>query len=233
MMTLRPSDKRGLASFGWLKSRHSFSFGDYHDPSHMGFSVLRVINEDRIQGGTGFPTHGHRDMEIISYVLEGALDHKDSMGTASTILPGEVQRMSAGAGVRHSEQNHLKDKETHFFQIWIIPEAEGLKPGYAQKDFSKELAQGKLFLAASKDGREGSITLNQDADLYIAQAKAGTKLDLPSRRGGKGWLQLASGALKIGGQKLSEGDGLALSDESPLSVQVDKDSHFLYFDLPA
>ncbi len=232
MMTLRQSDKRGLTDMGWLKSRHTFSFGEYFDKTEMGFGDLRVINEDRIQGGTGFPTHGHRDMEIISYVLNGALDHKDSMGTASTILPGEVQRMSAGTGVRHSEHNHLKDQETHFFQIWIMPAEDGLKPGYAQKDFSKELATGNLFLAASKDGREGSITLNQDANLYLARPTAGTKLDLTLHWDRKGWIQLASGELKVGDQKLSEGDGLAIWEENSFNVLAEKDSHFLYFDLP-
>jgi redox-sensitive bicupin YhaK (pirin superfamily) len=232
MQTFKPSANRGLTDIGWLKSRHSFSFGEYFDESQMGFSVLRVINEDRIQGGTGFPTHGHGDMEIISYVLSGALDHKDSMGTASTILPGEVQRMSAGSGVRHSEQNHLPDQETHFFQIWILPEAEGVKPSYAQKDFSKEISGGKLFLAASRDGRGGSITINQNADLYLAKPQAGASIELPFNRGGKGWLQLASGELKVGNQLLKDGDGLSFSGERPPLVQVLKDSHLLYFDLP-
>ncbi len=232
MMTLRKSSERGLSDLGWLKSRHSFSFGEYFDDAQMGFGDLRVINEDRIQGGTGFSTHGHRDMEIISYVLSGALDHKDSMGTASTILPGEVQRMSAGTGVRHSEHNHLKDQETHFFQIWILPEEDNMKPGYAQKDFSKELGQGKLFLAASKDGREGSITLNQDANFYLGQLKAGEKADLPMHWDRKGWLQLASGELEVNGLRLSEGDGLAISEEGAVNIQVLKDSHFLYFNLP-
>ena len=231
-MTLRKSRERGLGDLGWLKSRHTFSFGEYYDEKEMGFGDLRVINEDRIQGGTGFPTHGHRDMEIISYVLSGALDHKDSMGTAATILPGEVQRMSAGTGVRHSEHNHLKDKETHFFQIWILPDADNLKPGYAQKDFSKELGAGKLFLAASKDGREGSITLNQDANLYLARPSAGGKFDLPMHWDRKAWLQLASGELTVNGQKVDEGDGLAIIEEGAVKVEVVKDSHFLYFNLP-
>lgn len=231
-MTLRRSADRGHSDLGWLNSRHTFSFSDYHDEAHMGFGVLRVINEDRIQGGTGFSTHGHRDMEIISYVLSGALEHKDSMGTAATILPGEVQRMSAGTGVRHSEQNHLKDKETHFFQIWILPEADSLKPSYAQKDFSKELASGKLFLAASRDGREGSITLNQDAQLYLAKMDKGASLTLPIQKDRKGWLQLASGELEVGGYKLSPGDGLAVWDESSLGVKIETNAHFLYFNLP-
>jgi len=232
MLTLRKSGERGVSDLGWLKSRHTFSFGEYFDDAQMGFGDLRVINEDRIEGGTGFPTHGHRDMEIISYVLNGALDHKDSMGTAATILPGEVQRMSAGTGVRHSEHNHLKDLETHFFQIWILPDSDNLKPSYAQKDFSKELAKGKLFLAASKDGREGSITLNQDANLYLARLKAGEKLDLPIHWDRKAWLQLASGELTVNSLKLSEGDGLAIHEEGAVHAQVEKDSHFLYFNLP-
>jgi redox-sensitive bicupin YhaK (pirin superfamily) len=233
MLTLRGSKDRGLADMGWLKSRHTFSFGQYYDEGQMGFSVLRVINEDRVQGGTGFSTHGHQDMEIISYVLNGALLHKDSMGTKATILPGEVQRMSAGTGVRHSEHNHLTDIETHFFQIWILPEADGLKPGYAQKDFTKQLLKGDLFLAVSHDGRDGSITMNQDANLYLAQPKAGSKLALPLPRGRKGWLQMASGELKVGSQKMSAGDGLAIADEKQLEAQVEMDSHFLFFDLPA
>ena len=232
MITLRPSKERMLTEIGWLKSLHTFSFGEHYDPNHMGFSVLRVINEDRIQGGTGFSTHGHRDMEIISYVLNGALEHKDSMGTASTILPGEVQRMSSGTGVRHSEQNHLKDKETHFFQIWVLPGSEGLKPGYAQKDFSRQLNEGKLFLALSRDGREGSVTMNQDVDLYLAKPKEGTRLDLSLRPGRKGWLQLASGQLSLNGQPISRGDGEAISDEAQLRVEVQKDAHLLFFDLP-
>jgi hypothetical protein len=233
MITIRRSDERFLTEIGWLKSLHTFSFGEHQDPDHMGFSDLRVINEDRIQGGTGFSTHGHRDMEIISYVLSGALEHKDSMGTAAVILPGEVQRMSAGTGVRHSEQNHLKDQETHFFQIWVLPEADGLKPGYAQKDFSKQINDGKLFLALSKDGRDGSITMNQDVDLYLAKPPKGTRIDLSLRPGHKGWLQLASGQLSLNGQPISRGDGAAISDESQLRVEIEKDSHFLFFDLPA
>lgn len=232
MLTLRKAADRGLTDIGWLKSLHTFSFGEYFDKTQMGFGDLRVINEDRIQGGTGFPTHAHRDMEIISYVLSGALDHKDSMGTASTILPGEVQRMSAGTGVRHSEHNHLKDRETHFLQIWIMPEADGLKPGYAQKDFSKELAAGKLFLAASRNGRDGSVALNQDADLYLARLGAGEKLSLPMHWDRKGWLQLLEGELTVNGQRLSAGDGLAISEEGEVKVVVEKDSHFLYFNLP-
>jgi len=233
MITVRTAQERFLTEIGWLKSFHTFSFGEYQDPNHMGFSDLRVINEDRIQGGTGFSAHGHRDMEIISYVLSGALEHKDSMGTAATILPGEVQRMSAGTGVRHSEQNHLKDKETHFFQIWVLPKANGLTPGYAQKDFSKQLAEGKLFLALSQDGRDGSITMNQDVDLYLAKPTEGTRLNLSLRAGRKGWLQLASGELTLNGQKISRGDGAAIDGETQLTVETIKNAHFLFFDLPA
>ena len=232
MMTLRKSGDRGLSDLGWLHSQHTFSFSDYYEEAQMGFGDLRVINEDRIQGGTGFGTHGHRDMEIISYVLSGALDHKDSMGTAATIFPGEVQRMSAGTGVRHSEYNHEKDKETHFFQIWILPEKEGLKPGYAQKDFSKVLASGKLFLAASRNGVEDSITLNQDVRLYLAKMGTGEKVKLPLQKDRKGWLQLASGELSVGPNKLSAGDGLSLSNEVSPEVKIVKDAHFLFFDLP-
>jgi redox-sensitive bicupin YhaK (pirin superfamily) len=232
MMTLRKSSERGLSDLGWLKSLHTFSFGEYFEDAQMGFSDLRVINEDRIQGGTGFQTHGHRDMEIISYVLEGALEHKDSIGTRAVILPGEVQRMSAGTGVRHSEQNHLKDKETHFFQIWVLPNANGLKPGYAQKDFSKELALGKLFLVASQDGKEGSISLNQDVQLYLAKPKPGEKLDFPIASNRKGWLQLVQGELRVNGGKVQTGDGLAVSGETALKAVVEKDSHLLYFNLP-
>ncbi len=233
MITVRSSRERFLTEIGWLKSLHTFSFGEHQDTNHMGFSDLRVINEDRIQGGTGFSTHGHKDMEIISYVLSGALEHKDSMGTAAVILPGEVQRMSAGTGVRHSEQNHLKDQETHFFQIWVLPEANGLKPGYAQKDFSRQLDEGKLFLVLSKEGREGSLTMNQDVDLYLAKPQEGTRLDISLRQGRKGWLQLAAGQLSLNGQKVDQGDGVAISGENQLRIEVEKNSHLLFFDLPA
>src|SRR5262249_42256502 len=173
MIAVRPAEERGIANFGWLDSRHSFSFGHYYDPKHMGFGPLRVINEDRVRPGAGFDTHGHRDMEIISYVLEGALEHKDSIGTGSVIRPGDVQRMSAGTGIRHSEYNHSTGKPVHFLQIWVLPDAQGLKPRYDQKTFPGAEKRGRLRLVGSPDGRDGSIVIHQDADIYASLLDSG------------------------------------------------------------
>ena len=232
MITLRKANQRGQANHGWLKSNHTFSFADYYDPNQMGYSVLRVINEDRIDGGTGFSTHGHKDMEIISYVIEGALEHKDSMGTNAIIKPGEVQRMSAGTGVRHSEQNHLKDKETHFLQIWIQPEAQGIAPGYDQKSFDNDFGCSDVVLVASRNGKNGSITINQDVDMYVARAQdAGEKI-LKTFKHRHTWVQVVKGEVKVDGELLTNGDGAAIDEVEAVKLQWSKNSEFLVFDLP-
>jgi quercetin 2,3-dioxygenase len=231
MMTIRHRDERGIAKMGWLNSAHSFSFGHYYDPEHMGFRALRVINEDRVIPGAGFPTHGHRDMEIISYVLEGALEHKDSTGTAAVIKPGEVQRMSAGTGVRHSEYNASKKDPVHFLQIWIIPEKEGIAPGYEQKAFSNEEKSGKLRLVASRDGREGSVTVHQDVNLYASLLKPGDKVAYDLKPGRNAWIQVARGQVKVNGALLKEGDGASLSTEAKIALEGETDSELLLFDL--
>ncbi|MBL8353116.1 MAG: pirin family protein [Burkholderiaceae bacterium] len=231
MITLRRSADRGYADHGWLKSFHTFSFADYHDPAHMGFGNLRVINEDRIAPGTGFGTHGHRDMEIVSYVLEGALAHQDSMGNGTAILPGEVQRMSAGTGVRHSEFNHVKDRATHFLQIWILPDRAGIAPGYEQKAFSDADKRGRLRLVASSDGRDGAVTLNADAairaGLFDGDEAAELALD-PARRT---WVHVARGAVSVNGQALQAGDAIGLADEPRLTISGGQGAEVLVFDL--
>ena len=231
MLTLRKSADRGYADHGWLKSFHSFSFADYHDPRHMGVGNLRVINEDRIAPGTGFGTHGHRDMEIVSYVLDGALAHRDSIGNDGTIVPGEVQRMSAGTGVRHSEFNHARDQVTHFLQIWILPDRGGIAPGYEQKAFSPESKRGRLALVASPDGAEGSVTVHADAriraGLFDGDEQADLALD-PSRLA---YVHLVRGALEVNGQALSAGDALTLKAETRLQIRHGRDAEVLVFDL--
>jgi redox-sensitive bicupin YhaK (pirin superfamily) len=233
MITLRNSANRGFADHGWLKSFHTFSFADYHDPAQMGFGNLRVINEDRIAAGTGFGTHGHRDMEIISYVLEGALAHQDNIGQTTAILPGEVQRMTAGTGVRHSEFNHAKGATTHFLQIWIQPDAANLAPGYEQKAFSEADKRGQLRLVAASDGREGAVTLHADAairaGLFDGAESAELALD-PARRT---WVHLARGALTVNGHKLQAGDALGLFGETHLSLAEGQGAEVLVFDLAA
>lgn len=232
MITIRKSKDRGLANHGWLNSNHTFSFGEYYDQKQMGYGYLRVINEDRIEGGTGFGTHGHKDMEIISYVIDGALEHRDSMGTNAVILPGEVQRMSAGTGVRHSEQNHLKDKITHFLQIWIIPEKEGLAPGYDQKSFANDFASNDLILVASKTGKNGSITINQDVDMYVAKAQEAGEKILKTSKKRHTWVQVIKGEVKVEGETLTNGDGAAIDDVEALKLEWSKNSEFIVFDLP-
>ena len=230
MITLRPAAARGRADFGWLDSRHSFSFGEYHDPKHMGFGPLRVINEDRVQPAQGFGTHAHSDMEIISYVLEGALEHKDSIGTGSVIRPGDVQRMSAGSGIRHSEFNPSKTEPVHFLQIWLIPDEDGIPPGYEQKRFDDK--QGRLRLVASPDGREGSVTVHLDARLYAAVLDSGQALPHLPAPGRKLWVQVVRGALELNGQRLEAGDGAAIQDERALSFTAHADgTEFLLFDM--
>ena len=230
MMTKRASAERGYADHGWLKSFHSFSFAGYYDPAHMGFGNLRVINEDRVAPGRGFGTHGHRDMEIISYVLSGELAHKDSMGNVVGIPPGDVQRMSAGTGVQHSEFNHAPEQTTHFLQIWIEPDRKGAKPRYEEKSTAKA-KPGELQLIASKTGRDGSIAINQDADLYVAKLGAGHRLtpQLPPHR--HAWVHVAKGDVNLNGQRLQSGDAAALSAESSLNLIANGDSQVLFFDL--
>ena len=232
MITLRRSNERGYADHGWLQSFHSFSFADYYDPAHMGFGPLRVINEDRVAPGSGFGTHGHRDMEIISYVLDGELAHKDSMGNGSVIRPGDVQRMSAGSGVRHSEYNHAKDRTTHFLQIWIEPNVTGIAPGYEEKRFADADKQGRLRLIASPDGADGSVRIHQDARLYAARLSAGQSLaaDLPAGR--LGYLHLVRGALTVNGVRLEGGDAAKMRDETRLEIGAEGEAELLLFDLP-
>jgi redox-sensitive bicupin YhaK (pirin superfamily) len=232
MIELRRAAERGHAQHGWLDSWHSFSFADYHDPAHMGYSALRVINEDRIQPGTGFGTHGHRDMEIVSYVLEGALAHKDSMGTGSTIVPGDVQRMSAGRGVQHSEFNHSKDGVTHFLQIWIEPSVRGIPPGYEQKHFGAASKRGRLRLVASPDGADGSVTIRQDARIYAGLFDAAERAVLPLAAGRKAYLHLVRGKLTVNGTPLSAGDALKMTGISEVALEKGEGAEALLFDLP-
>jgi redox-sensitive bicupin YhaK (pirin superfamily) len=229
MIKVRKSKERGVGAHGWLNSQHSFSFADYYDEAHMGFGPLRVINEDRIEGGKGFGSHPHRDMEIISYVMSGSLQHKDSMGNTAVIRPGEVQRMSAGSGIVHSEINNESDKQTHFLQIWIIPETRGGNPGYGQIDFSEAIEKGGLVLAISKTGRDGSIAIKQDADLYIARLKGDHELTAKPGRGF--WVQVIKGELDVNGQQLAAGDAAAVQDEKLLKIKGDG-AEILVFDLP-
>lgn len=231
MLTVRKSIQRGDANHGWLKSKHTFSFAEYYDPKFMGFKNLRVINEDRIAGGTGFGAHPHNNMEIISYVVKGALEHKDSMGTKAVIKPGEVQRMSAGTGVVHSEFNAQKDDETHFFQIWIIPNKTGTQPGYGQKSFENDLNSKKLVHVISQDGKDGSISINQDADMFISRLKKSEELDYKIRPGRGLWVQVVKGSLYIGDQKISAGDAVSTQDEAELNFKANEDSEIILFDL--
>jgi redox-sensitive bicupin YhaK (pirin superfamily) len=231
MIIIRPRDLRGRAQEGWLDSRHTFSFGHYYDPTQMGFRSLRVINEDRVIPGAGFPPHGHQDMEIISYVLEGALEHKDSTGTSSVIRPGEIQRMSAGTGIRHSEYNHSKREKVHFLQIWILPEKNGIAPGYEQRAFPAEEVQGKLRLVAARDGRDGSVTLHQDVDLHVARLAAGNTVNFDLRPGRYAWVQIARGQASLNGDLLKEGDGAAISAEKRIELAGETAAEVLLFDL--
>jgi quercetin 2,3-dioxygenase len=232
MTELRPAGERGYADHGWLKSYHSFSFADYHDPRHVGFGPLRVINEDRVAPGTGFGTHGHRDMEIISYVLEGALGHQDSMGNGSTIVPGDVQRMSAGNGVRHSEYNHEKAGATHFLQIWIEPSVTGIAPSYEQKHFDTAARRGRLRLIASPDGAEGSVTIHQEARLYAALLDGAERAVHRLEQGRRAYVHVARGNLKVNGQALGAGDALKLADTHEILLENGAGAEVLLFDLP-
>ena len=231
MITLRKSSDRGHADHGWLKSHHSFSFADYRDPAHMGFGNLRVINEDRIAPGTGFGTHGHRDMEIISYVLEGALGHKDNMGNGTQIVPGDVQRMSAGRGIQHSEFNHAANETTHFLQIWIMPNERGIVPGYEQKSFSDADKRGRLRLVASADGRDGSVTVHADASLYAGLFNGDEKAELPLDTRRSTYVQVARGSLKVNGLDATAGDAVLLDQEPALRLEGGRDAEVIVFDL--
>jgi redox-sensitive bicupin YhaK (pirin superfamily) len=233
MLTVRPSSDRGHADHGWLKSFHSFSFAGYYDPEHTGWGNLRVINEDRIAPGTGFGTHGHRDMEIISYVLSGELAHKDTMGNIKGIPPGDVQRMSAGRGVQHSEFNHAKDQTTHFLQIWIEPNQHGIAPSYEQKTFDDDSKRGVLRLVASPDGAQGSVTIHADAAVYAGLFDGSESAQLALDPSRKGYVQLVRGALTVNGQRLKAGDAALLAGESQLTLADGQDAEVLVFDLAA
>jgi redox-sensitive bicupin YhaK (pirin superfamily) len=229
MIQIRKADQRGHFDHGWLDTYHTFSFADYYDPDFMGFRALRVINEDRVEPGRGFGTHSHRDMEIVTYVLEGELQHRDSMGTGSIIRPGEVQRMSAGTGVLHSEVNPSRDRPVHLLQIWILPERSGLRPEYEQKNFPAEERNGKLRLVASPDGADGSLTIHQDTRL-LAGSLGDKPVRYDFRPGRYGWLQVARGSVDVNGQKLEAGDGAAIEDERTLTLSG-KGAEVLLFDL--
>jgi redox-sensitive bicupin YhaK (pirin superfamily) len=231
MLTLRKSTERGYADHGWLKSFHSFSFAGYHDPQHMGFGNLRVINEDRIAPGTGFGTHGHRDMEIISYVLEGNLAHKDTLGNVKGIPPGDVQRMSAGKGVQHSEFNHADAQTTHFLQIWIEPNVTGIPASYEQKTFDAADKRGKLRLVAAPDGAQGSVTIHADARLYAGLFDGAEAASLPLPAGRKTYVHLVRGELDVNGKKLVAGDAAKLEDEAALTLANGRNAEVLVFDL--
>jgi quercetin 2,3-dioxygenase len=231
MITLRPAKERGHFDHGWLDTYHTFSFSQYHDPAHMGFRSLRVINEDRVASGAGFPPHSHRDMEIITYVLAGALAHKDSMGNHSAIRPGDVQRMSAGTGVTHSEYNASEQEPVHFLQIWILPESRNLPPSYEEKVFSAAEKRGRLRLVASRDGREGSVLIHQNASVYASLLEPGETVSHSLAAGRGAWLHLVSGAATLNGTMLSTGDGAAVENETALEIVATAPSELLLFDL--
>ena len=231
MITLRRADERGHFDHGWLDTYHTFSFSAYHDPRHMGFRQLRVINDDRVRGGHGFPPHPHRDMEIVTYVLEGALEHRDDMGNGSVIRPGDVQRMSAGTGVVHSEFNPSKTDLVHLLQIWILPRQRGLAPGYEQKAFADEALRDTLRVIAAPDGHEGAVTINQDVTLYASRLSAGAAVEHRLAPGRFAWLHVARGAAHLNGTPLVAGDGVAVSDEAALTVHAGEPAEILLFDL--
>ncbi len=231
MILIRRSNERGHANHGWLDTYHTFSFADYYDPEHIGFRSLRVINEDRVAPGQGFGSHPHRDMEIITYVLEGALEHKDNLGTGSVIRPGDVQRMSAGTGISHSEFNHSPIEPVHFLQIWILPERTGLKPGYEQKLFRADEKRGRLRLIAARDGRDGAVTVHQDAAVYAALLSPKAEVVHPLEPKRHAWLQVARGQVTLNGKKLDAGDGAAANEERLLEIEAAAESEVLLFDL--
>jgi redox-sensitive bicupin YhaK (pirin superfamily) len=231
MIQIRKSNERGGGDYGWLKTKHTFSFNDYWDEKWMGFRSLRVINEDWVAPKGGFGTHPHRDMEIITYILDGKLEHKDSLGTGSVILPGDGQRMTAGSGIRHSEFNPSETDTAHLLQIWILPEKNGLEPSYEQKSFPEGEKRGKLRLLAAKDSSNGAVKINQDAKLYVTLLKPGEEVEHEFPKGRYGWLQVAKGAVELNGQKLQQGDGAAIGEEPKLTIKGTQDSEVLMFDL--
>ena len=232
MITIRSAQDRGTANFGWLDSRHTFSFGNYYNRNHMGFADLRVINEDKVTPGQGFGTHAHRDMEIISYVLEGALEHKDSIGTGSVIRPGDVQRMSAGTGIQHSEFNASSTEPVHFLQIWILPAHKGIQPGYEQKTFAEVEKRGRLRLVGSRDGRDGSITIHQDVNFYATTLREGETVSHSLAEGRVAWLQVVRGAVQVNDQPLTAGDGAAIAQEAQITLKgTSDDVEVLLFDM--
>lgn len=232
MLTVRKSQDRGTASFGWLRSQHTFSFGHYYDPAHMHIGPLRVINEDRVAPGRGFEPHSHKNMEILSYVLDGALEHKDSMGNGSVLRYGDVQRMSAGTGVTHSEYNHSSTEPVHFLQIWVIPAQEGGAPGYEEKHFDADSKKGRLRLIASHDGREGSVSLRQDASIYATILDGDERVEHALQQGRQAYVQVARGSVKVNGCLLETGDAVKLTEESTVSLSDASNAEVLLFDLP-
>jgi quercetin 2,3-dioxygenase len=232
MITVRPASARGQGQYGWLDTRHTFSFNTYHDPRHMSFRALRVMNEDWIAPGQGFGTHGHRDMEIVTYVLEGALAHKDSLGNGSVLRPGEFQRMTAGTGIEHSEFNPSDSEPVHLYQIWLFPERRGLAPSYDQRAFADRERQGKLRVVASPDGRDGSLTIHQDAEVFLTTLDVGNQVTHELAPGRHAWIQVLRGAVKLRDIPLSAGDGAAVSDESHVTLVAPESSEVMVFDLP-
>jgi redox-sensitive bicupin YhaK (pirin superfamily) len=231
MIALRRADERGRTRLDWLDSRHTFSFGEYHDPAHMGFRTLRVVNDDRVAPGRGFGTHPHRDMEILTWVLDGALEHRDSLGNGSVIRPGDAQRMSAGTGITHSEFNPSPAEPVHFLQIWILPARTGIAPGYEQRAFPADGRRGALRLVASSDGRDGAVTIHQDVDVYATLLASGETVTHPLARGRHAWLQVARGTARVGDTALHEGDGVATDDERTITVTATAPAELLLFDL--
>jgi redox-sensitive bicupin YhaK (pirin superfamily) len=231
MITIRPSAARGTTNIDWLDSKHSFSFGDYYDPENVHFGPLRVINEDVVAPGAGFPMHAHKDMEIITYILEGELAHRDSLGNGASIQPGEVQRMTAGTGIQHSEFNNSKDKPVHLLQIWIMPKARNLAPSYEQKEFAQPDLKNKLRLVASADGREGSVTVNQDVNLFAGRIDERKAVDYKLSKNRQAWIQVARGEITINGKTAKQGDGIAVLDEDELKIAANENAEIMLFDM--